>query len=129
MVKVYPVHENAHIQMYLLLPLLNLMDVNVITYVCLFVILKIPLQSGVQQNQDIPHGFSWKCLMTISADSSGDTANDQVLTEFIPFSELCVGVKSVIDQTWIYNLDLQVYANKSQTYAILATRYTNHFQN
>ena len=38
LVKVYPVRENAHIQMYLLLPLLNLMDVNVITYVCLFVI-------------------------------------------------------------------------------------------
>ena len=39
-----------------------------------------------------------------------------------------VGVKSVIDQTWTYNLNHQVYANKSQTYAILATRDTNHFQ-
>ena len=47
----------------------------------------------------LPHGFSWKCLRTISADRSGDTANDQVLTELIPFSEPCVGVKSVIDQT------------------------------
>ena len=63
----------------------------------------------------LPYGFSLKCLRTISADSSGDIANDQVLTEFIPFSEPCVGVKSVIDQTWTYNLDLQVYANKSQT--------------
>ena len=77
----------------------------------------------------LPHGFSWKCLRTISADSSGHTANDQVLTEFTPFSEPCVSVKSVIDQTWTYNLDHQVYANKSQTYAILATRDTNHFQN
>ena len=47
----------------------------------------------------LPPGFSWKCLRTISADCSGDTANDQVLTEFIPFSEPCVGVKSVIYQT------------------------------
>ena len=47
----------------------------------------------------LPHGFSWKCLRTINADFSGDTANDQVLTELIPFSEPCVGVKSVIDQT------------------------------
>ena len=44
----------------------------------------------------LPHGFSWKCLRTIS---SGDTANDQVLTEFIPFSEPCVCDKSIIDQT------------------------------
>ena len=35
----------------------------------------------------LPLGFSWKCLRTISADSSGNTATDQVLTEFIPFSE------------------------------------------
>ena len=47
----------------------------------------------------LPHGFFWKCLRTISADRSGDTANDQVLTEFIPFSDPCVSVKSVIDQT------------------------------
>ena len=47
----------------------------------------------------LPHGFSWKCLRTISAGRSGDTANDQVLTEFIPFSEPFVGVKSFIDQT------------------------------
>ena len=47
----------------------------------------------------LPHRYSWKCLRTISADSSGETANDQV------------------------------YANKSQTYAILAARDTNHFQN
>ena len=67
----------------------------------------------------LPNGFSSKCLRTISADSSGDTGNDQVLTEFIQFCEPCVGVKSVIDQTWTYNLDHQVYANKSQTYAIL----------
>ena len=43
--------------------------------------------------------FLLKCLRTINADCSGDTANDQVLTELIPFSEPCVGVKSVIDQT------------------------------
>ena len=57
----YPVRENAHIQMYLLLPLLNLIDVNVITYVCLFVCFQlfeeIPLQSGVQQNEDIATWF------------------------------------------------------------------------
>ena len=47
----------------------------------------------------LPHGLSCKCLRTISAYCSGDTANDQVLTEFIPFSEPCVGVKSIIDQT------------------------------
>ena len=45
----------------------------------------------------LPYGFSWKCLRTINADCSGDTA--KVLTELIPFSEPCVGVKSVIDQT------------------------------
>ena len=78
-----PVLENAHIQMYLLLPLLNLIYINVITY---FIIKK-------------KYRFSWKCLRTINADCSGDTANDQVLTELIPFSEPCVGVKSVIDQT------------------------------
>ena len=44
----------------------------------------------------LPYGFSWKCLRTINADCSGDTA--KVLTELIPFSEPCVGVKSVIDQ-------------------------------
>ena len=37
----------------------------------------------------LPHGSSWKCLRTISADSTGDTANDEVLTEFIPFGEPC----------------------------------------
>ena len=47
----------------------------------------------------LPHGISTICLRTISAYSSVDTANYQVLTEFIPFSEPCVGVKSVIDQT------------------------------
>ena len=51
-----------------------------------------------------PHGFSWKCLRTISAYCSGDTANDQVLTEFIPFSEPCVGVKSIIDQSYLLHL-------------------------
>ena len=94
----FPVRENAHIQMYLLLPLLNLMDVNVITYVCLFVfsyLKKYHCSRGSNKMKTLPHGFSWKCLRTISAD----TANDQVLTEFIPFSESCVGVKSVIDQT------------------------------
>ena len=89
MAKVYPTRENAHIQMYLLLPLLNLIYINVITY-CI-----------IKKNTVavLPYGFSWKCLRTINADCSGDTANDQVLTELIPFSEPCVGVKSVIDQT------------------------------
>ena len=52
--KVYSVRENAHIQMYLLLPLLNLIDINVITY-C--IIKKIPLQSTVQHNEDIAIWF------------------------------------------------------------------------
>ena len=48
----------------------------------------------------LPYGF----LLEVFKDNqcrtvSGDTANDQVLTELIPFSEPCVGVKSVIDQT------------------------------
>ena len=47
----------------------------------------------------LPYGFSWKCLRTINADCTGDTANDKVLTELIPFSEPCVGVKYDIDQT------------------------------
>ena len=97
-------------------------------FVCLL-FEKYRCSRGSNKIKILPHGFSRKCLRTISADSSGDTANDQVLTEFIPFSEPCVGVKSVIDQTWTYNLDIQVYANKSHTYAILATRDTNHFQN
>ena len=102
MAKVYPVRENAHIQMYLLLSLLNLTDVNVITYVCLFVfsyLKKYHCSQGSNKMKTLPHGFSWKCLRTIGADSSGDTANDQVLTEFIPFSGPYVGFKSVIDQT------------------------------
>ena len=97
-------------------------------FVCLL-FEKYRCSRGSNKIKILPHGFYWKCLRTISADSSCDTANDQVLTEFIPFSEPCVGVKSVIDQTWTYNLDLQAYANKSQTYAILATRDTIHFQN
>ena len=44
----------------------------------------------------LPYGFSWKCLRTINADCSGDTANDQVLTELIPFSEPCVGVNLLL---------------------------------
>ena len=88
--KVYPVRENAHIQMYLLLPLLSLMNVNVITYVCLFVfsyLKKYCCSLGSNKMKTLPHGFSWKCLRTIGADSSGDTAKDQVLTEFIAFSD------------------------------------------
>ena len=54
--KVYPVRENAHIQMYLLLPLLNLIYINVITY-CI-IKKKIPLQSMVQHNEDIAIWFS-----------------------------------------------------------------------
>ena len=44
---------------------------------------------GSNKMKTLPHGSSWKCLRTISADSTGDTANDKVLTEFIPFSEPC----------------------------------------
>ena len=44
---------------------------------------------GSNKMKTLPHGSSWKCLRTISADSTGDTANDKVLTELIPFSETC----------------------------------------
>ena len=37
---------------------------------------------GSNKMKTLPHGSSWKCLRTISADSTGDTANDKVLTEF-----------------------------------------------
>ena len=86
--------------MYLLLPSLNLNNVKIITDVCLFVfsyLKKFCCSRGSNKMKTLPHGFSWKCLRTISADSTGDTANNQVLTEFIPFSEPCV--KSLIDQT------------------------------
>ena len=97
MAKVYPVRENAHIQMYLLLPLLNLIYINVITYCIIKKNTVACRRSNIMKI--LPYGFSWKCLRTINADCSGDTANDQVLTELIPFSEPCEGVKSVIDQT------------------------------
>ena len=95
MAKVYPLRENAHIQMYLLLPLLNLIYINVITY-CIIKKNTVAVD-GPNIMKILPYGFSWKCLRTINADCSGDTA--KVLTELIPFSEPCVGVKSVIDQT------------------------------
>ena len=44
---------------------------------------------GSNKINTLPHGYSWKCVRTISADSTGDTANYKVLTEFIPFSEPC----------------------------------------
>ena len=54
----HPLSEKAHIQMYLLLPLLNLMDVNVIIlFVCFQLFEEISLQSGVQQNEDIATWF------------------------------------------------------------------------
>ena len=44
---------------------------------------------GSNKMKTLPHRSSWKCLRTISADSTGDTENDKVLTEFITFSEPC----------------------------------------
>ena len=64
-------------------------------FVCFQLFEEIPLQSGVQQNEDIATWF----LLEVFKDNLCDTANDQVLTEFIPFSEPFVGVKSVTDKT------------------------------
>ena len=47
------------------------------------------MQLVFQQNEDIATWFLLEVFKTISVDSTGDTANDKVLTEFIPLSEPC----------------------------------------